>query len=261
MGKPMFHRSVTTRVLSAAPELRYVAFYHAGEERLKACMNDYAHRAFVYVLTVDYNGAEQYIYAGQSKTQYTRLLNHLQKYEFDHIYLFECEQSALNRCEAAVIRELMPLYNRNHNPLADRNRDILGIDYDGPKNRADIHQHLARKESYEAACLYGFALPGAVFTVLEHHAAEAGCTCSDLLLQLLERTYLQEIARQIPLQKESRSNLVLPKDYGAQYGKSCEQIKVYCRNNRISGALQVGRDWVMPKDTPFPEDHRRKDSK
>lgn len=261
MGKPNFQRSVTSRILAAAPDLEYVAYYHADEERLKACMNDYQHRAFVYVLTSQFHDAERFIYVGQSKAQYARLLNHLQKYAFDHIYLFECDPSQLNQCEAAVIRELKPLYNRNHNPLAERNRNLLGIDYEEQKDQSAIHRHLALQEAYETTSLFGFALPSAVFEVLQLHAKEEGYTCSELLQQLLERTYGQEIASKIPELREPQTNLVLPKEYGAQYGKSCEQIKVYCRNNRLPGAIQIGRDWILPRDTQFPEDHRRRGAK
>ena len=261
MGKPSFHRSATSRILAAAPELRYVAYYHAGEERLKACMNDYEHRAFVYVLTADYNSSEHYIYAGQSKAQYARVLNHIQKFAFDHIYLFECSPSQLNHCEAAVIRELSPLYNRNHNPQADHNRNFLRIDYNGPKDHATIQYHLALKEAYHTTCLYGFALPGAAFTVLQRHAVEGKHTCSEMLLNILEHTYPQEIAEELLLLEAPETNLVLPRDYGLQYDKSTEQIKAYCRQNRLPGAAQIGRDWLLPKDTRFPEDLRKKGAK
>ena len=261
MPKPTFQRSTTSRVLSAAPDLRFVAFYHSNEERLKACMNDYAHRAFVYVLTKEYKDAEHYIYVGKSKTQYTRMLGHLRTYAFDHLYLFECEPDQLTKCEAAVIHALTPLYNLNHNPLADRNRQFLGIDYDSPKDSETIHQHLEQKLKYEATCLYGFALPGAVFSVLEQQAEQQQCTCSELLQRILENTYPQEIARKIPVEDQLETNLISSQAYGLLSGKSQEQIKVYCRNNRLSGAIRIGRDWILPKDTRFPEDHRKRGAK
>lgn len=261
MPRPTFQRSTTNRVLTAAPELRFVAFYHSNEERLKDCMNDYEHRSFVYVLTKDYNGTEHYIYAGKSKAQYARLLMHLRKFAFDHLYLFECEPKQLTKCEAAVIQELTPLYNVQHNPMAERNRQLLGIDYDSQKDAKTIHHHLEQKLRYEATCLYGFALPGPVFSVLEQQAEQHHCTCSELLQRILESTYPQEIAKRISQYGQPQTNLISSQAYGLNNGKSQEQIKVYCRNNRLSGAVRIGRDWILPKDTRFPEDHRRRGSK
>lgn len=45
-------------------------------------------------------------------------------------------------------------------------------------------------------------------------------------------------------------------DYANRHHKSVEQIKVFCRAGRIRGATKIGRDWVIPKDTPYPFDHR-----
>ena len=45
-------------------------------------------------------------------------------------------------------------------------------------------------------------------------------------------------------------------DYAKRHRKSVEQIKVLCRAGRIHGATKIGRDWVIPKDTPYPFDHR-----
>ncbi|MBR3592089.1 MAG: DNA-binding protein [Clostridia bacterium] len=48
-------------------------------------------------------------------------------------------------------------------------------------------------------------------------------------------------------------------EYAKIHGCSPEQIKQYLREeNRIKGGIQIGRDWVFPKDTYFPEDRRRK---
>lgn len=47
-------------------------------------------------------------------------------------------------------------------------------------------------------------------------------------------------------------------EYAQKHGKSVEQIKVLCRNNRIKGARKFGRDWLIPENAPYPEDGRRK---
>lgn len=261
MSKATFQRSTTARVLVAAPELRFVASYNAHEERLKACMNDYERRSFVYVLTVEFHGTEHYIYVGKSKAQYARLLMHLHRFEFDYIYLFECQSEELARCEIAAIRALTPLFNRHHNPLAERNRQLLCIAYDEIMDAATIRRYLALQESYNTTCLYGFALPGAVFSVLNQQAEMSNCTCSELLQQILERTYPREIAAQIPALEEPHTNLVLPQDYAKLHHRSKEQIKAYCHKDRLPGAVRIGRDWIFPVDTRFPEDHRRKGAK
>ena len=187
MPKPTFQRSTIARVLNAAPQLKYVAVYHTHDEWLPSCIHNYQDRCFVYVLTKDYGDGEYYLYAGKSKAQYARLLQHMLRFAFDHAYLFECTPEYLSESEAAVISELKPLYNHVHNPLAGRIRQILGIDSKAPKDDNAIHQDLKRKLAYDETCLYGFALPGAVFSVLEQQAQAAGCTCSELLQVILER--------------------------------------------------------------------------
>ena len=54
-----------------------------------------------------------------------------------------------------------------------------------------------------------------------------------------------------------KTNLITTRVYGKQNGKSPEQIKQYLhQKNRLPGAVKVGRDWVIPQDTRFPEDLR-----
>lgn len=137
----------------------------------------------------------------------------------------------------------------------------MSIAYDSPKDTETIHRNLEQKLRYEATNLYGFSLPGAVFSVLEQQARQQHCTCSELLQCILENTYPEEIAQTVPLQIPSETNLISSQAYGRINSRSQEQIKVYCRNNRLSGAVRVGRDWLLPKDTRFPEDHRRRCAK
>lgn len=51
-------------------------------------------------------------------------------------------------------------------------------------------------------------------------------------------------------------DLLTVADYAQLYNKSVEQVKVLCRKGRIPGAKKIGRDWVIPKDTPYPTDNR-----
>ena len=257
--KPTFQRVTTARILSAAPDLKYIAFYHADEERLNACMNDYRGRAFVYILSVDHLGSEHFVYVGKSKSQYSRMLNHFKKFAFDHIYLFESSTAQLSENEKAVIKELKPLFNRHCNPLAYRYKTLLGIDYNSYQDATTIHKYLALYEKYNTMGLFGFLLPQTVFSVLQQEAKKANRNCSELLQKLVEEAYPQEVAASLSNEACTCStNLISAEYYGTLHGKSKEQIKQYLQRERIPGALKVGRDWVLPQDTTFPEDLRKK---
>lgn len=259
MGKTTFQRMTTKRIQKAAPRLKFVAFYHAKEDRLNACMRDYADRSFVYVLSSVYEGEEYFIYAGKSKAQYARCLTHSKNYDYDHIYLFECEPEFLAESEAVVIAELCPLFNRAHNPMAERLNAILKIDYDSKQNEERIHHYLEQYAKYKHMGLFGFALPTAVFSVLKKRAEENNCTCSEMLQQILEETLGDKICEELDDTEftPAETNLITTKAYANRNGKSPEQIKQYLhQKNRIPGAARIGRDWVIPQDIGFPEDLR-----
>lgn len=260
MGKPNFQSTTISRVIAAAPELKYIAFYHAGETPIKSCMTGYKDRSLVYILTVKYADSEVYLYAGKSHSQYSRFLMHLKNYAFDDIFLFECTAEHLSASEAAVIRELKPLLNRNHNPEAEHNKQFLGICFDGPQDAERIQRYLDMQERYAPVGLYGFSLPPAVFSVVEKKAGELGCTCSELLQRILEQTYKEEIADELCDTKDwIHTNLVTAKTYGALHKRSREQIKQYLnQGNRVLGTAKIGRDWVILDEAKFPKDLRRK---
>ena len=54
------------------------------------------------------------------------------------------------------------------------------------------------------------------------------------------------------LNKDSKD--ISATEYAKKHGKSVEQIKVLCRNNKIAGARKFGRDWLIPENSPYPED-------
>lgn len=261
MGKPNFQRTTITRVNIAAPHLKFVAFYHANEDRIKACMTGYTYRSFVYILSVDHNGSEVYLYAGKSQSQYSRVISHLSKFAFDHIYLFECLPDQLAKSEMAVIQELQPILNRHHNPQAEHNRQFLGIDYDAIQDTETIHRYLELRDRYMPTGLYGFALPPSVYSVLEQNALERGCNNSELLQHILEQTFSSEIVEHLHHSCNSvpQTNLITSKAYGYAHGKSREQVKQYLiQGNRVLGATKIGRDWILTGDAKFPTDHRKK---
>ena len=42
-----------------------------------------------------------------------------------------------------------------------------------------------------------------------------------------------------------------------RHGKSIEQVKVFCQQGRIRGAMKINsRAWGVPEDAPYPEDSR-----
>ena len=259
MAKITFQRLTTKRVLTAAPNLRFIAFYHRDEERLNACMQDYADRSFVYVLSALHEGKECFLYAGKSKAQYARCLIHSKQIAYDHIYLFECEPEHLVDCEKAIIRELTPLFNRMHNPKADRIKLVLNMDYDTIQDEEKVHQYLDRYLQYEEKGLFGFALPGAVYLALEKEAASNGCTCSELVQRIMEKELGSKIAVALESGEHVETNLDRTKDYANRHERSAEQIKQYMhQKGRVSGAFRIGRDWVIPRDSEFPEDLRGK---
>lgn len=46
-------------------------------------------------------------------------------------------------------------------------------------------------------------------------------------------------------------------EYAALHGKSPEIIKVLCRQNRIRGCQKKGRNWMIPRDAPYPVPTKR----
>lgn len=51
-------------------------------------------------------------------------------------------------------------------------------------------------------------------------------------------------------------NMITAATYAKLHGRSVEQIKVLCRRERIAGAIKLGRDWLVPADSPYPVDKR-----
>lgn len=259
MSKISFQRLTTKRIQKAAPRLKFVAFYHAKEDRLNACMRDYADRSFVYILSSVFEGEEYFLYVGKSKAQYARCLTHSKNYDYDHIYLFECEPEFLAESEAAVIAELCPLFNRKHNPMAERLNRILNIDYASKQDGEMIHHWLERYGRYKNTGLFGFALPVVIFSALEKKAEKENRTCSEIIQAALEGLLGDEIVEELEDTESlpAKTNLITTRVYADRNRRSPEQVKQYLhQKNRIPGSAKVGRDWVIPQDTRFPEDLR-----
>lgn len=260
MPKPNFQSIIISRVEKAAPCLKYVARYNATENCVSICMNGYKNRSFVYLLTSIFNEKEYCIYVGKTKSQYARFISHINNIDFSYIYLFECEEKDLAQSECLIIKELKPLYNRKDNPFASRYSQIIGIDCENPHTSEKIKKDLLLKNKYEESGLFGFALNPAIFSILKFKAEENNCTCSEMLQLILENLYPTEIAEKLRNPSElAQTNLTTTNKYAKNHNRSRESIKQFLKEeNRIPGAIRIGRDWVFPEDTHFPADRRKK---
>ena len=96
-----------------------------------------------------------------------------------------------------------------------------------------------------------------MYLALEREAASNGCTCSELVQRIMEKKLGSKIADALESGEYVETNLDRTKDYANRHEKSAEQIKQYMhQKGRVSGAFRIGRDWVVPRDTEFPEDLR-----
>ena len=257
MKKTAYLRLTTNRIMSAAPDLKFVAIYHREEERLNASMMGYGDRSFVYILVTVLDGEEHFLYVGKSKSQYTRCLTHSRRIEYTHMYLFESSPEQLSQNERLVIQELVPFLNRAANPEADRYRKLLNIDYDGVYDAEKIQDMIQRYKRYQNIGLFGFAIPVALFAALETEASASNCTCSEMIQLILEREFLSDGKVKLDVVSDMTTNLVTTNEYGRSHDKSPEQIKQYLhQKTRLPGTAKVGRDWVIPRDVKFPDDRR-----
>ena len=247
-------------VRQVAPDLQFVAAYNADDSQLSGSMQLYQKRCFVYVLTVQFSDREVCIYVGETQYQYARFLHQRSNFAFDRVYLYECEEGVLQACESAVIRRLRPLFNRNNNPLQIRYRRILNIDYDTYHDHETIKSYIEKWDEYCAVGVYGFALPPAIYRVLQTQAQEHGVTVSEELTELLEALFALVIEREtrVAAPERSQTNLVRACAFAEKHGKSVEQIKQYLQQaDRLAG-VKIGRDWVIVDDEKLPEDRRKK---
>ena len=47
-------------------------------------------------------------------------------------------------------------------------------------------------------------------------------------------------------------------EYAALHGKQVAIVRRMCQNDRIEGVMQKGKTWLIPKDSPYPNDNRTK---
>jgi hypothetical protein len=54
---------------------------------------------------------------------------------------------------------------------------------------------------------------------------------------------------------------ITPGQAAEQWGITHRQAQSLCKQGHIKGAVQLGRVWLIPKDTPKPIDGRTKEAK
>lgn len=260
MSKMKTVTQISKIVTQVAPKLRFVAVYNAKDPQLSGSMQLYQKRCFVYLLSVQLEDKEVCIYAGETRYQYARFLQHKNNFAFDRLYLYECDEEALQLCEIAVIRRFQPLFNRQNNPMYIRYNRILNIDYETSHDRESIVNYLEQWENYYNLGVYGFALPPAIYRVLRREAEGHNITISEELTSVLEALFIDEVALEAKVKttETGKTNLIKTRAYADKHRKSVEQVKQYLhQGDRLSGT-KVGRDWIIIDDEQFPVDRRKK---
>ena len=149
----------------------------------------------------------------------------------------------------------------DHNPLAKRYKTILDLDYALLTKEGKLERDLELYDQYSKGSLFGFNLNPAIFNVIKKKADENKCTCSEMLQTILEGLYPEEISNELKSDSEFlHTNLVTTNEYAEIHGTIRESIKQFLNANpdRIPGALKLGRDWILPADSPYPSDKRKK---
>ena len=65
-----------------------------------------------------------------------------------------------------------------------------------------------------------------------------------------------ELFRQILENLES--NFITVQEYATMHGKKPAIVRRFCQNGRIYGAVQKGKTWLIPANSPYPPDERVK---
>ena len=58
--------------------------------------------------------------------------------------------------------------------------------------------------------------------------------------------------------ENKESNLITASEYAELHGKKSAIIRRLCQNGRIPGAVQKGKTWLIPENSPYPADERVK---
>ena len=54
---------------------------------------------------------------------------------------------------------------------------------------------------------------------------------------------------------------ITPQQAAEKWGITDRRVQALCANGQVDGAVRLGRGWLIPKNTPKPQDGRRKTDK
>lgn len=49
------------------------------------------------------------------------------------------------------------------------------------------------------------------------------------------------------------NDLIPLPEYAARIGKALASVRQKCLRGTLPGAVKIGRDWLIPKDAPYPD--------
>ena len=250
------------KVKEIMPCMEFIAKYVATDKELFMLLKQYSKMAVIYFLVNNWEQKKCVIYIGKSVNQYTRMLAHKKKYEYDELYLFSVPLELQNEAESMLIEEIRPLYNVSCNEARRKEMEELGIHQEGYKSKGQISEDIRLLTKNREMISAVFYIHQKYTRALELEAEKIDKTVSGLLEEILEREFSQETlmnaVRECKKNTSGIPELITAKEYARRNGRSVEQIKVYCRNGRIPGAYKHERDWVIPSSAPYPEDRRKK---
>lgn len=58
--------------------------------------------------------------------------------------------------------------------------------------------------------------------------------------------------------ENKESNFITVSEYATMHGKKSAIVRRLCQNGRIPGAVQKGKTWLIPGNSPYPADERVK---
>jgi len=56
-------------------------------------------------------------------------------------------------------------------------------------------------------------------------------------------------------------NWITPQDASEAWGISERRVQALCANGQVEGVIRLKRGWLIPKDTPKPQDGRTKNGR
>ena len=262
MKNIMSMQQLCRRVKELVPSTEFIAKYPATDGDLLLILKQYSKTAVIYLLVSKWEQKKCIIYIGKSINQYTRMLAHKKKYQYDELYLFSVPLEQQAKAESYLIENIKPLYNVSCNEIRRKEIEKLGIEQDGYKSREQILEDIGMLTKNREMVSSAFYIHQKYVVALEMEAKKRGKTASRYLEEILEMEISEEAlidaVRECGEKRQRILELITAKEYAKKNGRSVEQIKVYCRNGRIPGAYKHERDWVIPSSAPYPEDRRKK---